>query len=474
MLQYLTEQRSDLTIDKLKDLIEAKKQKIGAGYLTEQGALFLVAADLGISLEQQKSPASISDLYVGAKDVTLYGRILTIYSPREYTKKDNIEIVKNRTMVIYDHQSSIKIKLWDNQVYVPDEIGLRPGDLVKISRGYVKTGLDGKPIVNIGTDCQLEKTNESPNNIPSLDSKTKIIDDVDSQVDNIVIEGYIKSNPRISEYRDSRGGMSRSLQMQLFNEDGTRSLRTIIWNVAEIRIPKVFTIGSKIKLIGVKIKPGNPQYGNGDFEIHGDEATMLVTSHKQPDIEMMTLRIISIGTGNTRDSLSCLGLLGDGKLVSVAIDKALVPSDMTTGSLIECVPSRILGTNITLTINDSYIRLLDEDASFPSAFNYQTKISDIVASNIPYIIEAIVLQHPNSMQINTRNNEMITMTDTLLGDDSGEIRLIGWRDLSLSINSLALGDRIRIIGAFASNGLQGNAEITLKPYSSITRINPKT
>ena len=293
-------------------------------------------------------------------------------------------------MVIYDHQSSIKIKLWDNQVYVPDEIGLRPGDLVKISRGYVKTGLDGKPIVNIGTDCQLEKTNESPNNIPSLDSKTKIIDDVDSPVDNIVIEGYIKSNPRISEYRDSRGGMSRSLQMQLFNEDGTRSLRTIIWNVAEIRIPKVFTIGSKIKLIGVKIKPGNPQYGNGDFEIHGDEATMLVTSHKQPDIEMMTLRIISIGTDNTRDSLSCLGLLGDGKLVSVAIDKALVPSDMTTGSLIECVPSRILGTNITLTINDSYIRLLDEDASFPSAFNYQTKISDIVASNIPYIIEAIV------------------------------------------------------------------------------------
>lgn len=44
MLQHLIQQRSDLTIDKLRSLIDAKKQKIGAGYLTEQGALFLVAA----------------------------------------------------------------------------------------------------------------------------------------------------------------------------------------------------------------------------------------------------------------------------------------------------------------------------------------------------------------------------------------------------------------------------------------------
>ena len=103
----------------------------------------------------------------------------------------------------------------------------------------------------------------------------------------------------------------------------------------------------------------------------------------------------------------------------------------------------------------------------------QTKISDVVASNVPYIIEAIVLQHPNTTQINTRNNEMIEMTDTLIGDDSGEIRLIGWRDLGHNINSLTLGDRIRIIGAIASNGLQGTPEITLKPYSSITKINSK-
>ena len=473
MLQHLIQQRSDLTIDKLRSLIDAKKQKIGAGYLTEQGALFLVAADLGISLDQQKSPSRIGDLYVGAKDVTLYGRILTIYSPREFARKDNIETIKNRTMVIYDDQSTIKIKLWDNRVQVPDEMGFRPGDIIKISKGYVKSGLDGKPFVNVGMDCQLEKTNEAPSEIPDLDAMTRTIENVDSPVDNIVIEGYVRSNPRMSDYRDSRGGTSKSLQLQLFNEDGTKSLRTIIWNVSEIRLPKVFRIGSKIRLIGVKIKSGNPQYGNGDFEIHGDEGTVLSTFQEQTDIETMTLRLVSIGSNTADDRLFSLGLLGDGNLVSVIIDKGLVPNNMTSGSIIECVPSRILGTNLTLTLNDSYIRMLDEGTPFPSALDCQTKISDVVASNVPYIIEAIVLQHPNTTQINTRNNEMIEMTDTLIGDDSGEIRLIGWRDLGHNINSLTLGDRIRIIGAIASNGLQGTPEITLKPYSSITKINSK-
>lgn len=474
MLQYLTQQRSDLTIDKLRSLIEEKKQKIGAGYLTEQGALFLVAADLGISLDQQRSPLRISDLYVGAKDVTLYGRILTIYSPRQFARKDNTETTKNRTMVIYDDdQSTIKIKLWDNKVQVPEEMGLRPGDMIKLSKGYVKSGLDGKPFINVGMDCQLEKTKEAPSEIPDLNAMTRTIENVDSPADNIIIEGYVRSNPRMSDYRDSRGNMSKSLQLQLFNEDGTKSLRTIIWNVSETRLPKVFKIGSKIRLIGVRIKSGNPQYGNGDFEIHGDEGTVLSAPEEQTDIETMTLRLVSIGSNTAGDRLISLGLLGDGKLVSVIIDKTLVPNNMTSGSIIECVPSRIFGTEITLTLNDSYIRILDEGTQFPSVSDYQTKISDVVASNVPYIIEAIVLQQPNTTQVNTRSNEMIEMTDTLVGDDSGEIRLIGWRDLGHSINSLALGDRIRIIGAVATNGLQGTPEITLKPYSSIMKINSK-
>ena len=52
MIEIILEEKHDLTFEKLKDMIEEKKRKVGAGYLTDQGALFLVAADIGVSLDK--------------------------------------------------------------------------------------------------------------------------------------------------------------------------------------------------------------------------------------------------------------------------------------------------------------------------------------------------------------------------------------------------------------------------------------
>ena len=64
-----------------------------------------------------------------------------MYPVRVYTKRDTNEDFKNRMLSIYDENSSIKVKLWDNHVNFPEEENLKPGDLIKISHGYVKSGL---------------------------------------------------------------------------------------------------------------------------------------------------------------------------------------------------------------------------------------------------------------------------------------------------------------------------------------------
>src|SRR5205085_12510127 len=120
-------------------------------------------------------------------------------------------------------------------------------------------------------------------------------------------------NPRISDFVNQRGEPSRSLQLQVSSfklptdksatntsetiatASSVRSLRAIIWNVDETRIPKVFRTGSKVRMIGVIIKQGNPQYGNVDLEIHGDEGTILQFSGAHEDVEAMPIRILSVG-----------------------------------------------------------------------------------------------------------------------------------------------------------------------------------
>ncbi len=67
---------------------------MGAGYLTDQGAIFLVAADLGVSLEQtQKSEVAIKDLYIGAKEVTLESRVLNISPTKQLQKRSKLTYI---------------------------------------------------------------------------------------------------------------------------------------------------------------------------------------------------------------------------------------------------------------------------------------------------------------------------------------------------------------------------------------------
>ena len=79
MIEIVLQKKPDISAEDVRELIDEKKRKIGAGYLTDQGALFLVAADLGVSFENNQSNlTSIKDLYIGANDVNLSARIINI------------------------------------------------------------------------------------------------------------------------------------------------------------------------------------------------------------------------------------------------------------------------------------------------------------------------------------------------------------------------------------------------------------
>ena len=155
-------------------------------------------------------------------------------------------------------------------------MGISTGDIIKISKGQVKSGMDGKPIINLSGSGTIEIITEEKNhNIPSIEEITITVEELDTPKDNLVITGNIKSNPRLSEFTNIRGEHSKSLQFELTNDESSRQVRAIIWNITEDKIPKSLTTNLKIKLIGVKSKLGNPNYGNGDLEIHGDEGTII-------------------------------------------------------------------------------------------------------------------------------------------------------------------------------------------------------
>lgn len=467
MIELLLEQKPDINLEQIKELIEEKKRKIGAGYLTDQGALFLVAADLGVSFDNvQRTKRGIKDLYIGARDLDLTVRLLSSYPIRVFTKKDTNASIENRTISVYDAGGSIKVRLWDNLTHVIEENGLKPGDLMQINNCYVKSALNGKPIINIGEGGNIYPSEGNDASIPDLDNITSNVDSIRTEKENAVISGLISSIPRIIEFSDSRGERKKSLQTMLSNESGDRKLRVALWNVDEDSLPRIFQVNSPIRIIGARVKEGNLQYGNGDFEIHGDEGTIIELRDKPQDYEVHSIRIISEARSDS-GGVNYVGIDKNKNIMYVNLE-GIKSNNLNLNSIIDCIPNRIFG-NMVFLKEDSYLEVV-ENNSFPKIEECITKIKDIQTVGNSYIIESIVLQQPNATQVNTKNGELISVTDTLIGDDTGEIRLVGWRDSSTELDSLKVGDRIRILGAILNSGREGKLELTLRKDSSINTI----
>jgi replication factor A1 len=220
-----------------------------------------------------------------------------------------------------------------------------------------------------------------------------------------------------------------------------------------------------VRIIGARIKEGNLQYGNGDYEIHGDEGTIIELKEKPQDYEVHSIRIITDGR-TENGTVNYVGVDKDKKLVYVILQG--LSDKVTPNSILDCIPSRIFG-NMVFLKEDSYLELV-ENKSFPALEECVAKIKDIKTVGESYIVESIILQQPNTAQVNTKTGELVSVTDTLIGDDTGEIRLVGWRDSSNELGKVKVGDRIRIIGALLNTGREGKLELTLRKDSSIINL----
>ena len=459
LLNKLLELKPELSREDLEERIKQKKEKIGAGYLTDQGALFLIASDLGISLtEPLKVEMALKDLYVGAKEISLESRVLNISPAKQYTRKDGSPFFL-RTMTVYDQDSTASVKLWDDKAKLPGIEGLKPGDLIKIIKAYVKSDLNGEPTINIGSGSSIETTAEQ-SDIPSIENIVKDVSTLKENEKNIVVSGNIDGIINTMEFTNSRGQPRKALRFRLKGNDGN-ALRVVLWGKDESTIPKMILPNAKACLYGVRTKTGNQ--GN---EIHGNEATIISIEGKK-ETEPLTMRIIS-KTKNDSGNNVALGIDSKKNTFNVT-DISDVFGSFQVGDVIECMPTKAYGNSITID-QESFVRKIDDDASVPTFSELRTKISDVKVGN-DYCIEAIILKIPGMREVQTKTGESVSLSEMFVEDDTAQIWLKGWRNQARLLEKFSIGEIITVTGVSARSGLEERVELFLTPFSTINKKN---
>lgn len=459
LLNKLMEQKPELSRSDIEEKIKQKKEKIGAGYLTDQGALFLIAADLGIVLEQPaKIEIGIKDLQAGTKEVTLDTRVLSISSPKQFSRKDGTTFFL-RTMTVYDADSSTSVKLWDEKANLPIINELKPGDLVKIVKAYVKSDLNGVPTLNIGSGSDIQIVNKQTD-IPSLESITRDVSSLKENEKDVVVAGKIGGNISMMEYTNSQGQLQKALRFSLKGNDDN-SVKVVLWGKDESSLPKMIPTNAKVRLIGIKTKVGDQ-----GIELHGNDATVIEIEGRE-ETDPVIARILSITKNEAENNFALI--VDKNRNVFKIFDQSSIIGSYAENEVIELMPSKVIGNSITLN-KDSFVRKLESEKNIPSLSEIRTKISDIKPDN-EYCIEAIILKEPQRRQVQTKSGETIALSEMFVEDDSGQIWVKGWRNLARLIDKCSLGEIVSITGVNAKSGLEGRVELFLTQFSSIKKKN---
>jgi ssDNA-binding replication factor A large subunit len=456
LIGELLQQKPELNRDEVLRRIEDKKRTVGAGYLTDQGALFLVAGELGVSLRKDNasSDMSIKDLYIGANDVTVVARVLAVYPVATYNKKDG-GTGRYQRLALFDGKNSVRLTVWEEGLEQLEKLGLKVDAPVRVANAYVKQGLDGKATLNLGRRGKIQTLvdEEIVTKLPSISVVVQKLPTLTKEEQFIALDCVVSSEPRFSEFVRSDGSEGSLFQFGVLR-DGGKETRVVIWSPSaqpELRR------GQKVRLTHVRARRSN----SGDFEIHGDAGSTITLG---PTAEKSIFRVAA--TSSSQSAKVVLGVGRDRKVKFIELGKGVKESSQN--DVIGVVPDETVGGRIYCRSPDS-VQMAAYD-SVPSLDALATKLNEIKEEDAQIMCEVIALSHGSVDDVRLRDGTTAKKGELVVGDDTGEMKLVAWRDLSGRVSGIQPGERLRLTGVVCKSTKMGGWLLQLSNFSVIERV----
>ena len=234
--------------EKINALIEAKKEKF-SGLLTDSGAAFMIAKELGVELENKVTAITkINSLKDGMSNVDVITRLKQAYAPRTFDK--NGKKGKLQNLILTDETGEIRATIWNNDVKKFTEQEIIIGTCLKFSNCTI-TEYNGTPQLNLSYNSTFTIEKESEE-LPKIKTETTEIEGLDSGLNNLRIKATIKDIYPLREFENERG---KGKVMNFILKEGLGEIRATAWNDLCEEVEK-YSEGDKILIEGAYTKEG--------------------------------------------------------------------------------------------------------------------------------------------------------------------------------------------------------------------------
>lgn len=173
---------SGLEKEEIERRVEAKRAKL-SGLISKEGAAQVIAAELGISFDNEK--LKINELLPGMRKVNVIGKVINLFPVRTFIRNEKEGKVAN--LFIADETSNIRVVLWDmHHIELIEKKEIVEGKVIEI----LNAGMRDNEI-HLGSFSELKLSNEILDNI-NTEKVVKEKDIVDFKTaDNVDVRAFI-------------------------------------------------------------------------------------------------------------------------------------------------------------------------------------------------------------------------------------------------------------------------------------------
>ena len=165
--------QTDLKREEILKAVEEKKEEL-KGLISDEGALFIIAKELGVDVKYSSenldiSAVNISLLKEDMKNINVVGRIKEIYKEFEFTNKYG-EIGSVGSFLLHDKTGDIRVVVWDQHVRIFQNRDFKINQLVKVVNAFTKIDERKRLEIHVGRLAKLifSPDDVDPNEYPGI------------------------------------------------------------------------------------------------------------------------------------------------------------------------------------------------------------------------------------------------------------------------------------------------------------------
>jgi replication factor A1 len=263
--------RPDFKREEIMEKIENKRMEAG-GFLTYEAAARLVASDLGVKVPNENSilPSRIliKNLVPGLNDVTIVGRVITVYPQKIFTQANGTKKTLTKLLVA-DKSGTLNIFFWNIPRDMEKTLKLvKSGQIIRVSHGYLREGLDGALEFNAGPRSILEISppDIKESDFPQLIDFISKIGELTQKHKRANIRGLVQKVFSSSTFQRKNGTTGKVMKLQLKDESG--QIIVVFWNEKAEEIGDV-KINDALQIMNAKVKKAS----DGQLELHVEKDT---------------------------------------------------------------------------------------------------------------------------------------------------------------------------------------------------------